>query len=235
MAYNEKNVSSTFECIAKGQEGPDTRTDLELYLLDELVANGTDAVAKILLKIPIMNFALVESNASSSNSRYQSSDAYGPIAVDVYEFEDLTSINISRAQDGIGGPEQHPWHEWFYSVWMSVQMLSDKSEIERLGDAERTTYYIALLEAQVMNGGLGQYLANTDGQFIDETIDCLKAVGAQGTAELVKSAKRLRKKGETYDEIWETKSEQLERLDEKFLAVAEDLGKLVADKYWEQL
>lgn len=235
MAYNEKNVASVFECIAKGDEGPDTRTDLELYLLDELVANGTDAVAKILLKIPTMGFALVESDASSSNSRYQSSDEYGPIAVDVYELDDLTSINISRAQDDVGGAKQHPWHEWFYSVWMSVQMLSDKSEIERLGDTERTTFYIALLEAQVMNGGLGQYLTNTDGQFIDETIDCLKAAGGLGTAELVESAKRLREKGQTYDEIWETKSEQLERLDERFLAIAEDLGKLVADKYCEQL
>jgi len=81
------------------------------------------------------------------------------------------------------GQEQYPWHEWFYSVWMSIQELSDKIEIERLSDAKRTTYYIALLEAQVMNGGLGQYLANTGGQFIDETIDCLKVVGALRTAD----------------------------------------------------
>jgi len=46
MAFNDKEVASTFESIAKGEEGPDTRTDLELYLLDELVANGTDAVVQ---------------------------------------------------------------------------------------------------------------------------------------------------------------------------------------------
>ena len=231
MTLNEKEVASAFECIAKGEEGLDTRADLELYLLDELVANGTDAVAQILLKIPGMGFLLVEADASSPISRYQSSDAYGPIAVNVYELEDLRSISISRAQDDASGAQQYPWHEWFYSLWMSIQKLSDKSEIESLSDAERTTYYIALLEAEVMNGGLGQYLTNTDGQFIDETIDCLKVVGALRTADLVEKAKLLREKGETYDEIWETKTKQLERLDEDFLAIAEDLGKLVANKY----
>lgn len=231
MALNKKEVASVFERIAKGEEGPDTRADLELYLLDELVANGTDAVVQILQKIPAMSFSSVESDASPANSRYQSSDEYGPITVDIFELEDLTSINISWARDYASGAEQYPWHEWFYSVWMSIQKLSDKSEIERLSDAERTTYYIALLEAQVMNGGLGQYLTNTDGQFIDETIDCLRVVGALRTADIVEKAKRLRAKGETYDEIWETKTKQLEKLDEDFLAVAEDLGKLVANKY----
>ena len=231
MAFNEKEAAGAFERIAKGEEGPETRTDLELYLLDELVANGTDAVVQILHKIPTMGFSFVESDASSSNSRYQSSDEYGPITVNIFEFEDLTSINISRAQDDAVGAEQYPWHEWFYNVWMSIQKLSDKSEIERLSDAERTTYYIALLEAQVMNGGLGQYLSNTDGQFIDETIDCLQVVGALRTADIVAKAKLLREKGESYDEIWVTKKKELERLDEDFLAIAEDLGKLVANKY----
>lgn len=231
MTFNEKEVASAFERIAKGKEGPDARTNLELYLLDELIANGTDAVVQILQNIPTMGFSLVESNASSPNSRFQSGDEYGPIAVDIFELEDLTSINISRAQDDAGKSDQYPWHEWFYSLWMSVQKLSDKSEIERLSDAERTTYYIALLEAQVMNGGLGQYLTNTDGQFIDETIDCLTVIGALRTADIVEKAKLLREKGASYDEIWETKARQLERLDEDFLAIAEDLGKLVANKY----
>ncbi len=231
MTLDEKELASAFECIAKGEEGPDTRADLELYLLDELVANGTDAVVQILHNIPTMGFSLVDSDASSPNSRYKSSDENGPIVVDIFELEDLTSINISRAQDDASGAQQYPWHEWFYSLWMSIQKLSDKSEIERLSDAERATYYIALLEAEVMNGGLGQYLTNTDGQFIDETIDCLNVVGALRTAEIVEKAKLLREKGETYDEIWETKTKQLERLDEDFLAIAEDLGKLVANKY----
>jgi hypothetical protein len=231
MTLNEKEVASTFACIAKGEEGPDTRADLELYLLDELVANGTDAVVQILLNIPTKGFSGIESDVSSPMSTYQSSDEYGPIVVDVHELEDMTSINISRAQDEVSGAQQYPWHEWFYSLWMSIQKLSDKSEIERLSDAERATYYIALLEAEVMNGGLGQYLTNTDGQFIDETIDCLKVVGALKTAEIVEKAKLLREKDETYDEIWETKTKQLERLDEDFLAIAEDLGKLVANKY----
>ncbi len=56
-------------------------------------------------------------------------------------------------------------------------------------------------------------------------------VGALRTADIVEKAKLLRKKGETYDEIWETKTKQLEKLDEDFLAIAEDLGKLVANKY----
>ncbi len=231
MTLDEKEVASAFECISKGEEGPDTRADLELYLLDELLANGTDAVVQILHNIPTMGFSLVESDASSPTSRYKSSDENGPISVDVFELEDLMSIKISRAQDDASGAQQYPWHEWFYSLWMSIQKLSDKSEIERLSDAERATYYIALLEAEVMNGGLGQYLTNTDGQFIDETIDCLKVVGALRTAEIVEKAKLLRDKGETYDEIWETKTKQVERLDEDFLAIAEDLGKLVANKY----
>jgi hypothetical protein len=231
MAFNEKDIASAFERIAKGEEGSDTRADLELYLLDKLVANGTDAVVQILNRIPTMGFSSVESDASSLYSRYQSSDEYGPITVDICELEDLTSINISRAEDDAVGAEQYPWHEWFYNLWMSIQKYSDKSEIERLSDAERSTYYIALLEAQVMNGGIGQYLTNTDGQFIDETIDCLNGVGALRTADIVEKAKLLREKGESYDEIWETKKEQLEKLDEDFLAIAEDFGKLVASKY----
>ena len=64
MAFNEKEAAGAFERIAKGEEGPETRTDLELYLLDELVANGTDAVVQILHKIPTMGFSFVESDDS---------------------------------------------------------------------------------------------------------------------------------------------------------------------------
>ena len=59
----------------------------------------------------------------------------------------------------------------------------------------------------------------------------MKVVGALRISDIVERAKGLREKGETYDEIWKTKTKQLERLDEEFLAIAEDLGKLVANKY----
>jgi hypothetical protein len=67
-----------------------------------------------------------------------------------------------------------------------------------------------------MNGGLGQYLTNTEGVHLSETVACLERIGANKTRELLMAAAKLGSQAESYIAAWDDEPEAFSRLDDKF-------------------
>jgi hypothetical protein len=61
-------------------------------------------------------------------------------------------------------------------------------DIEKLSIAEKVFYFNTQLESEVNNGGFSQYFYNSSGDFANETIGSLNAIGANNTAEIFKKA-----------------------------------------------
>jgi hypothetical protein len=55
----------------------------------------------------------------------------------------------------------------------------------------QATYLIVVMNNQVFNGGFHQYFVNGYGQFAEETINALNAIGAFKKAELLKDALKI--------------------------------------------
>ena len=150
------------------------------------------------------------------------------IRVTVYAAEDLTSISLDVEDLGRHVASLDPAQAWFYETWESLLAITDPAVVWRLDEAACAVYLVGLFEAEVMNGGIGQYLANTDGVFLDSTIEHLQLIGAIRSAEILSEAALLGGDERDWDQVWERHAEQLRTLDDRFLAAGEDLAGLTA-------
>ena len=82
-----------------------------------------------------------------------------------------------------------------------------------------------------MNGGVGQYLPNTDGMYIKETLELLKQIGAKCTGAALAKAAALKAEAETIEEAWERNTQVFEKLDANITSNPEDLAALAAARY----
>ena len=109
-------------------------------------------------------------------------------------------------------------------------------DMENLTDAQRTFYYNQNLEREVNNGGFNQYFINSSGDFAHETINSLKIIGANRTADILQSAidqfpdKKVPsdrdERIELVAQVEETANEKWEDLDQKFFEYKDNLNSL---------
>lgn len=108
--------------------------------------------------------------------------------------------------------------------------------MDMLTEAQRNFYFNQNLEREVNNGGFNQYFINSSGDFTHETINSLRTIGANLTADILQSAidqfpdkKVPRDRDERIDlvrQIEETANEKWEELDQKFFEYKDDLNSL---------
>ena len=121
-------------------------------------------------------------------------------------------------------------HAAYYAIWDKF-VTGELAYNDNCSAQEKAVYWIATLESQVMNGGFGQYLTNTDGLYVTETHDCLEQIGAESAHALLMTAVELARRFDSYDMAWEEKSEEYSALDDEFLEAAEDLAGLTAEAF----
>ncbi len=216
------------------------RAEIEEYLLDYLMKlydsgeyNLTTLVTR-LTSLPELNFTTDKECELPDTVILTSSTENEVITVTATLSEYHASVNIACEPQNVmatGEVSLDPRHIAFYSEWEKLLHIEKASELEQLSDSQKAIYYVGLLESQVMNGGIGQYLANTDGAYLDETIDCLQTIGAEKTCQVLHDAAALKHPSQTYDDVWDEYSEQLEQLDQTFMEQSEDLAALTADKF----
>ena len=108
--------------------------------------------------------------------------------------------------------------------------------MDTLTEAQKNLYYNQNLEREVNNGGFNQYFINSSGDFAHETINSLRTIGANHTADILQSAidqfpdkKVPRDRDARIDlvgQIEETANEKWEELDQKFFEYKDDLNSL---------
>lgn len=227
------DLEQAFKQLAASRLPPLARAQIEQELFQQLITDGMEAVSRKLLSLHEPGFRLETPEESEQLVRLVSGSAGRRIAVTLYESEDLSSISLDVEGNNSDDNANDSRHDWFYRSWENLQGLTDRRDIESLPAAEKAVYLVALLEAEIMNGGLGQYLANTQGLFLDDTIDCLKSISALETCKLLRYARQLKNADESYDDIRTRKAQELGELDDGIFALGEDLAGLVADRYGE--
>lgn len=109
-------------------------------------------------------------------------------------------------------------------------------EMEKLTEPQKQFYYNQCLEREINNGGFNQYFINSSGDFAHQTIQSLKSIGANMTADILQKAidqfpdKKVPQdrdeRIEIVEQIEETANEVWEELDGKFFEYADDLNTL---------
>lgn len=103
----------------------------------------------------------------------------------------------------------------FYKLYEQLIPIGE-SEIAKLSPGDRLILVIGEFEADVNNGGFGQYFENKGMERARETLGYLADIGAKRTADWLSSAL------EAPDD-----SDTLERLDSQFLKKPQDLASMV--------
>ena len=101
------------------------------------------------------------------------------------------------------------------------------NELDKLTVPQKLFYFNQKLELEVNNGGFDQYFCNTGSEYANETIESLKSIGANKTADILKRAidlvllliEKMKKEEDIPDDIWDS-------LDEEFLEYEDDLNTL---------
>lgn len=135
----------------------------------------------------------------------------------VYAAADVTADRMAGLT-----PAQRATHarqEAFYARYMAVGRAAygRPGGHRTLGRADRLLLHVGELEADVNNGGFGQYLSNKGPRRARATLRALRAIGAAHTAGLLERA--LAAKSEA----------ALSRLDDRFCRATEDLAVLALD------
>ena len=124
--------------------------------------------------------------------------------------------------------------EWFVedtdAMWYDYVM--------KLPEYQRIVYLTMILDDQVLNGGFDQYFVNGYGQFVLETIQALKVIGALHKANYLETAFKLINSKQYNIQLFRKKllnqkirslytddalSDNLEKLDDDYYADEEDL------------
>jgi len=208
------DIVTALEEVRAGNADPERASSLENYLIDLLLSSGSDAVGALLLSLKGMTFFLVEASEETPTLVFRSDHPDNALIVEVFAAEDIAALSITPEKGEV--PELPAGHLWFYGVWERL-IGENVADPLALPEPERTVYLIASLEADIMNGGLGQYLANTDGEFVEETVAALERVCAPKAATCLKKAAALKKQTESWDDLWDRAGKQLRSLDKKFL------------------
>jgi hypothetical protein len=234
VTFGNSEVQEALASIASGMASFRTRANLEHRLLRLLQDEGPQSVAALLSSLPGYNFSREGTESHTGGARFVADQANVRLIVTTFIGPASASVNVTTESRDEATARPDPRHEAFYGTWQTLVGLAD-SEVERLDAVRRAVFLIALLESEVMNGGLGQYLSNTEGAHLSATHTCLLRIGAVRTAALLQAAAELGASAETYSAAWNSESSAFERLDEQFLETGEDLAGLTADSFQLQV
>ncbi|MDH4472931.1 MAG: DMP19 family protein [Fluviicola sp.] len=116
------------------------------------------------------------------------------------------------------------------------ELCSYGDEMDTLTEPQKLFYYIQCLEREVNNGGFNQYFINSSGEYAHQTIESLKRIGANTTADILQKAidqfpeKKVPQdrdeRNELVEQIEATANEVWNELDQQFYEYADDLNAL---------
>ncbi|MBK8706124.1 MAG: DMP19 family protein [Saprospiraceae bacterium] len=108
--------------------------------------------------------------------------------------------------------------------------------MDKLTEEQKLFYYNQCLEREINNGGFNQYFFNSSGDFAHKTVQSLKTIGANKTADILQKAidqfpnsnvpEDRTERQEILEQIQETADQVWEELDQKFFSYEDDLNTL---------
>ena len=108
--------------------------------------------------------------------------------------------------------------------------------LDRLTEPQKNFFFNQNLEREINNGGFNQYFYNSSGNYANETLTSLRAIGANKTADILRHAidqfpsstapKDRQERQDVLEKIEGRANEVWEQLDQKFFAYEDDLNEL---------
>lgn len=116
------------------------------------------------------------------------------------------------------------------------EFCSYGDEMDKLNEEQKLFYYNQCLEREINNGGFNQYFFNSSGDFAHQTVQSLRTIGADKTADILQKAidqfpeknvpQDRTKRQEKLEQIAEKADPAWEELDQSFFAYEDDLNAL---------
>lgn len=231
MSYGSAEFLQALLDVREGKLNADQHEEMELFLLRRVQDKGTQGVEAMLNGLDTNELGRIEiSYTGDELSALVSGEGVDSVLIKAAadEFSAYAVVNLHATT--LSTPVINPQHAWFYSTWEAVQG-DEFVDLAGRTHAERAVFWIALLESQVMNGGLGQYLSNSNGAYLADTLACLEAIGASKTRELLRAADKLADGADSYDAAWDDLAGDYGKLDDAFMKSGEDLAALTATRY----
>ena len=231
MSLSPDDCLRTLNGIWSGTASFDEQAALDFFLLDLLQKKGSEGVGDLLRSFPDESLGTIVRSTSGADVRFTiSRDEGPPLLIDAYVHDDLAFVNVVVEAPASPPVEAHPKHTAFYTVWESF-LGTEPPAPDHPDKGERAVFLVGLLEAELMNGGFGQYLTNTDGAHLEDTLACLERVGASKTRDLLVAAVELADQADSFVAAWDDRSEDYTRLDDQFYEAGEDLAGLTAERF----
>lgn len=231
MEYGIRDCLRDLTSIRDSTASDDDETALTFFLLSILQDQGTQGVVALIHSLDQTLLGEIEITENGSQVVITiTRPGFDPLLVEAGDdgISPWVDVRVKSAVKPIAFED--PGHAAFYSIWDKF-VSGEISFSEKSADKKRVVYLIATLESEVMNGGFGQYLSNTDGLYLPETFDCLQRIGATKTHALLTASVELASGCDSYDAAWDEHSERYSRLDQEFYEAAEDLAGLTADAF----
>lgn len=209
----------------------DERASLDFFLLALLQSEGVDGIADLLNGYPEGVLEGVTKADTGPGVFFTVSRPGSPrLTIEASVDDDLAFVDVTVETPVEAPAAADPKHVAFYATW--ERLIEAGSSVPDPRDrADRAVFLIASMEADVMNGGLGQYLTNTEGVHLTETLECLERIGAPATRDVLSRAAELGARAESYAAAWDDDSDAFSRLDDEFLDTGEDLAALTATAF----
>lgn len=224
----EVDTTRVFRSILDGTASFESRAALESELLQIVRSQGVPGVANFLATVSGLEFEPEPTDVEGEH-RWIATALSANLRVTIFASASSLSVNV-EAVSRESAPSADPRHSAFYRIWESL-LGTSVGDVSELDQVDRAVYLVGLLEAEVMNGGLGQYLTNTDGIHVEATVQCLKRINATRTAAVLAAAAELGRRADSFGSAWDSEAPALQALDDEFLRSGEDLAGLVADAY----
>ncbi len=209
----------------------DDETSLSFFLLSIIRDKGAKGVVALIQGLDQTKLGEVEITENGAEVVIKiTRPGFEPLVVKAGDDDISPWVDVRIESDAIPIAFEDPRHAAFYSIWERF-VYGELSSTEIGSGKENAVYLMATMESQVMNGGFGQYLTNTDGLYLPETFECLVRIGATKTHALLTAAVELASGFDSYVAAWDEKSERYSCLDDEFLEAAEDLAGLTADAF----
>ncbi|HMG15984.1 MAG TPA: DMP19 family protein [Saprospiraceae bacterium] len=115
-------------------------------------------------------------------------------------------------------------------------LCSNGDEIDKLTEPQKQFYYNQCLEREINNGGFNQYFLNSSGDFAHQTVQSLRTIRANTTADILQKAidqfpdKKVpqdkTERQEILEQIQDSADPLWEELDQKIFSYEDDLNTL---------
>ena len=228
--YNAEDFLRDLNKLWDGSASEDVEASLDFFLLDALRLEGSQGVTNMLLQFSPERLGTMTVSKSGTEVIHRVvREGMPELSIAAFADLDTAWVNIIVESPPRSHEHDDPRHAAFYAIW--ERLIGEASDPKKDDTNDRAVFLMALLESEVNNGGLGQYLTNTNAEYLSETLACLERIGASKTHEVLLAAVELGGNAESWVANWDDESERYSDLDTDFYESGEDLAGLTADEF----